>query len=87
MPRIDARRLILLFHGPAALRRRLLRDGYPLNIKTLERWAARGRIPADWLLILSAYAEKDGRQLRLHDFIVSTEDRERLRLHDRDYLD
>lgn len=87
MPEIDARRLIRSFNGPTELRRRLLRDGYDLNIKTLERWAARGRIPTDWLLILSAYAEQDGRHLRLHEYIVSAEDRERLRLNDRDFLD
>lgn len=87
MPVIDARSLIRRFEGPAHLHRRLRRDGYDLNIKTIERWAARGSIPSDWLLILSAYAEQDGRQLRIHEYIVSPEDVDRLRLRDRDFLD
>lgn len=87
MPLIDARSLIRSFEGPTHLRRRLQRDGYEISIKTIERWAARGRIPADWLLILSAYAAQDGRQIRLHDYIVSDRDVDRLRLKDRDFLD
>ncbi len=87
MPVIDARSLIRTFEGPAHLHRRFRRDGYDIHIKTIERWIARGRIPSDWLLILSAYADQDGRQIRLHDYIVSGEDVDRLRLKDRDFLD
>ncbi len=87
MPLIDARSLIRTFEGPAHLRRRFQRDGYDISIKTIERWIARGRIPADWLIILSAYANQDGRQIRLHDYIVSDEDVDRLGLRDRDFLD
>ncbi len=87
MPEIDARRLIRSFEGPAHLRRRLAHDGYDVSIKTIERWVARGRIPGDWLVILSAYAAQDGRQLRLHDYIVSEDDRARLCGQDRDFLE
>lgn len=87
MTLIDARRLIRSFEGPAHLQRRLTRDGYEISIKTIERWSTRGRIPSDWLLILSAYAAQDGRQLRVHDYIVSPEDVDRLRLGDKDFLD
>ncbi len=74
MPQIDARRLVSEFEGPAHLKRRLERDGYHVSLKTVERWITRGRVPGDWLVILSAYAWQDGRQLRLHDYIVSEED-------------
>lgn len=83
---IDAQRLIRSFEGPTHLHRRLVNDGYDVNIKTIERWIARRSIPGGWLLILSAYAAQDGRQLHIHDYIVSTEDIRRLGLNNRDFL-
>lgn len=87
MPRIDAQRIVRLFDGPAHLQRRLQRDGYSITLKAIERWVTRGRIPGDWLVILSIYANRDNLQFDLHEFVISDDDYPHTRHDDRGFLD
>ncbi len=86
MPRIDAQRMVREFGGPSQLQRRLVKDGHDISLKAVERWISRGRIPGDWLVIMSVYAVNDGRHIHLHDYVLSDEDTS-CNSSEEDYLD
>ena len=65
---LDAQKLVSRFGGPTALRRRLVKAGYKISVKGINMWVTRKSIPAEWLLVLSAFADSDGQPLQIHSF-------------------
>ena len=66
---IKVRALIRRFGGPAQLYRRLVRRGYSISYKTVEKWRDRDAIRADWLAEMLLMARDDGYPVDLIDYI------------------
>lgn len=68
-PDLDVAKLVRRFNGATELQRRITKAGYTVNLKTIQMWIHRARIPADWLPVLLVLAEQEGRPLRLDQYV------------------
>ena len=73
---IQCRALIRRFGGPAQLYRRLVRRGYSISYKTVEKWRDRDAIRADWLAEMLIMARDDGYPVNLLDYIETEQSEE-----------
>jgi hypothetical protein len=71
---INCRKLIVRFGGPANLYRRLIRRGFSLSYKSIEKWHQRGQIRAQWLAELVLMAQEDGYPIDLIDYIERSDE-------------
>lgn len=69
--KIAAQRLVQHFGGPTNLAKELTAMGEPVEIKTVEMWVYRRRIPGPWLLTLSTLASRRGKPLNLAAYAVN----------------
>lgn len=68
---INAQKLVSRFGGPTTLQRRLAKAGYTISVKGINMWVTRRSIPAEWLMVLSSFAETDGKPLHLHTYSLT----------------
>jgi len=66
---IDAKTIVKRFGGRMELYRRLSAIGHPISVKTIEKWMERDSIPTKRLIVLMRLANKEGRNLNLHEYI------------------
>jgi len=72
-PELDFRRLIDSFGGAAALSRELASAGMPVSMKTVAKWAERGRASGTGVIFLLALSRVDSKpRFDLRDFVTAS---------------
>lgn len=50
--KLDVQGIVSHLGGPTELARKLVRRGHNINVKTINMWVYRKRIPGDWITVL-----------------------------------
>jgi hypothetical protein len=56
----DVKAIVARFGGRTDLQLRLKKSGNDVNIRTIDQWIYRNKIPATYIIILAHLAEEDG---------------------------